>query len=96
MPRLNEQQKELVIQYFLDRAAMMKDRPEFDNSKLMAGEPMYFFCKYCGWLADTVPENYIFDPHETCSQCDGLEEEGILQEALSRLVAVPRAVSSGG
>lgn len=49
-----------------------------DNTKLHAGEPMYFYCKHCGILCDVVEEQYLFTPYEVCSQCKGMEERGWL------------------
>ena len=49
-----------------------------DNSTLVAGSRMYFYCRTCGALSDVKPENYLFPPDTHCSECRGLIDHGWL------------------
>ncbi|MFA5870430.1 MAG: hypothetical protein WC842_00875 [Candidatus Paceibacterota bacterium] len=57
-----------------------KNKPEqIDNTSLYAGSPMYFYCKSCGHLADTLPESYISKPKDLCDECQALKDLGWLE-----------------
>lgn len=78
----NEQiRKRWAIAQFCTRKRVSLQVKEHDNSKDRAGDPMAFYCTYCGCLAEIVAEDYLFSPRRTCSQCEGLKQEGWLQEA---------------
>lgn len=47
---------------------------------------MYFYCKHCGWLSDTLPENYLFRPSCCCAQCKGIIDSGWLDEAKEQII----------
>lgn len=56
------------------------NKPErIDDAKLPAGAPMHFYCKTCGWLADTLPEMYTCVPKKLCGECEALRELGWLE-----------------
>lgn len=62
----------------------LKDRrahpPEqIDNASLYAGSPMYFYCRSCGWLADTKPEEYLTSPKKLCDACQRMKDLGWLE-----------------
>lgn len=46
---------------------------------------LYFFCCHCGIPTEVLPEDYVFPPTSECSQCQGLKNEGWLEEAKVRL-----------
>jgi hypothetical protein len=49
------------------------------NSSLRSGDPMYFYCQSCGWLADTLPEDYFLaQPRRLCSECQAMKDRGWL------------------
>lgn len=54
-----------------------------DNSSLCAGALMYFYCRICGHLSDTLPESYITPPTKMCIECKALKEEGWLADAVN-------------
>jgi len=64
-------------------AALKKRRAhppkQIDNASLYAGSPMYFYCKSCGWLADTKPESYLDRPKPLCEECQALKDLGWLE-----------------
>ena len=64
--------REFAIERFLRRVAKTKETPQIRNENLLAGEPMYYYCKHCGVCCDIIEEDWLFDPRETCSQCDGM------------------------
>jgi hypothetical protein len=63
--------------------AALKQRREnpparVNNASAYAGAPMYFYCKVCGALSDTLPESYIGRPKELCNECKALKDQGWL------------------
>lgn len=77
-------EKEFVnkaIELFCRRVKAAKQAGQIDNSKLVAGSPMAFYCRDCGTLSDMVEEEYLFDPYTQCSQCQGLQDAGLLKLA---------------
>jgi len=52
--------------------------PRIDNSLLVAGSPMYFYCRYCGDLCDELPEEFLTVPKIACAECDTLVMRGLL------------------
>jgi hypothetical protein len=71
------QGKEYAIVKLKERREKNKGKPEFDNSSLPAGSPMYFPCLTCGDMI-SVPESYIYKP-SLCSECAALKELGWLE-----------------
>lgn len=52
---------------------------QIDNVSLRAGSPMYYYCTSCGWLADTLPENWFMArPRKLCGECQALQDNGWL------------------
>lgn len=88
----NELFRYKAINLFLIRRQNQK---QIDNSSLQAGEPMYFYCKHCGAQADVVEEEYLFNTRDVCSQCEGLESRGWLEEAILKSEQSMRIVSAG-
>lgn len=61
-------------------ASRRKNIPEqVDNSRLIAGSPMYYYCKTCGHLADCLPECHIYPPKQLCNECQALKDLGWLE-----------------
>ena len=40
---------------------------------------MYFYCKACGALSDTLPESYLGIPKDLCDECEALKDLGWLE-----------------
>lgn len=51
---------------------------QIDNADLVAGSPMYFYCRFCGALTDTLPEGYLGRPRRVCTPCEVLEKLGAI------------------
>lgn len=51
---------------------------QIDNSKLYAGSPMYYYCKYCGAQTMVVPESYWGVISRICEPCDLLHKHGLI------------------
>jgi hypothetical protein len=68
--------KKAVIEQYIRRRKWASERKEIDNSELVVGSPMYFYCKHCGIQSDKLPEDYLFQPSIECSQCLGLLSYG--------------------
>lgn len=48
-------------------------KKQINNSELYAGSSMYFYCHYCGALADTLPESWdprFTRPKTCCRACE--------------------------
>jgi len=73
--------KEHALDQFCRRKKYAHQIEKIDNSGLHAGSPMYFYCIHCGIPTEVLPEDYLFKPITCCSQCQGLQQEGWLEEA---------------
>ncbi|MBI4158189.1 MAG: hypothetical protein HY505_01010 [Candidatus Yanofskybacteria bacterium] len=64
-------------------AALKKRRAnqpkQIDNSSLYAGSPMYYYCRSCGHLAETLPECHTSIPKKLCDECQALKDLGWLE-----------------
>lgn len=58
-----------------------KNQPEhIDNSNLVAGSPMYYYCGSCGHLADVKDEGwFLVPPKKFCDECQSLKDLGWLE-----------------
>lgn len=68
-------ERRLVEQYWERVGTKTK---QINNSSLHAGSPMYFYCRHCGVLTDTLPENYISPPSKLCGGCKRLVEAALM------------------
>jgi hypothetical protein len=65
-----------------------KNRPlPMDNASLVAGSPMYYYCKACGKFITALPEEHIRPAPKYCDDCQDLKNEALLDEALRRINA---------
>jgi hypothetical protein len=78
--------EEFAIKQFLIRAKKALESGQIDNSSLIVGSDMYFYCEHCGIECDRLPEDYLFPPHRRCSQCEGLQEMCLIGEAKKALI----------
>ena len=67
-----------AIEQYRKRVEYAKTLPKIENAQLLAGQPMFFYCKSCGVPTESLPEDYLFTPYQRCSQCQGLKDEGLL------------------
>ena len=51
-----------------------------DQSTLIAGSPMTFYCRTCGHVCDTKQEDYLFPPYKHCSECNWMIAAGWVPE----------------
>lgn len=77
-----EAYKQKAFEQFISRYKEFYSREKVSNSDLYAGQSMYFYCKHCGIPTEKLPEDYLFPVYTECSQCKGLQQEGLLMEAL--------------
>jgi hypothetical protein len=75
--------KSFAIKQFIRRLRQAEEQGQVRNEQSMVGEAMFFHCKHCGVICDILPEDYFFPPHKTCSQCQGLINEGWMTEAVA-------------
>ena len=71
-----EKGKKFVLAALRKRRKENSKKAKIDNSSLMAGSPMYFYCESCGGLADTLPETYTCIPKSLCDECQALKNLG--------------------
>lgn len=70
--------REAALAALAERRANRPD--QIDNGKLPAGSPMYYYCKACGHLSDTKPENwFMYPPLPLCNECQALADLGWLE-----------------
>lgn len=71
------QDRARLRQLLTDRREASMQAGHINNSNLYAGSPMYYYCKYCGALTDTLPENWwVSLPKKICDDCQTLIELG--------------------
>ena len=51
--------------------------PRINNGDLIAGSPMYFYCKGCLIQHCTKPENYTSEVPKYCNACETLATHGM-------------------
>ena len=66
--------KEAALKALAERRNKAKGSKPVDNSALLAGSPMYFYCIGCGLLADVLPEDYRCSPKRLCGECQALKD----------------------
>lgn len=72
----DQKQRDLLISQLKERVAEAERKGQIDNSRLPAGSPMYYYCKVCGLLADTKPENWFASlPRQYCDPCNRMITE---------------------
>ena len=73
-------EKELIDQ-FVRRVAYGKEVKKIDSFGAHSGSPFYCYCEDCGVPTEVFPEQPIFEPARSCSQCKSLLEKKILDGA---------------
>lgn len=68
--------KDAALKALAKRREENAKKDKIDNGSLHAGSSMYFYCKSCDGLADTLPESYISPPKKLCSECQALKDLG--------------------
>ena len=71
--------KDVALKALAKRHKENAKKKKIDNGSLYAGSPMYFYCKSCDGLADTLPESYISPPKKLCDKCQALKDLGWLE-----------------
>jgi hypothetical protein len=79
MAYATEQGKEYALAELARRRELSKTQKKIDNSSLVAGSPMYYYCQSCGQLADCLPESHFNPPRKLCSECRALKDCGWLE-----------------
>jgi hypothetical protein len=79
----NHLAKKKAFEQFRRRRHYAAQIERVNNSDLHSGAPMYFYCKHCGIPTEVLPEDYLFPPVLECSQCQGMKNEGWLEEAIA-------------
>jgi hypothetical protein len=79
--------EERLIDEFMRRYESNKQKQPFDNSSLVAGSPMYYYCKACGAFITALPETHFTPAPRYCDDCERLKTEALLDEALRRVKA---------
>lgn len=64
--------EQAALAQFIRRCKHAAGQAKYDNSKLPAGSCCYVYCNHCGIFIEQLPEDYLFTPRNTCSQCSGL------------------------
>lgn len=75
---ITEQGRATALQALAARRKASKSAPRVDNASLYAGQPMYYYCKSCGALADVLPECHINRPKQLCNECQAMQDLGWL------------------
>ncbi len=73
---VTDDKKAELLRGLEQRKALAVTRGQVDNSRLYAGSPMYYYCKHCGLLTETLPESHMERPKAVCDECDILIKAG--------------------
>jgi len=76
-----EYAKEEATRQYAVRVECASRIEHIENQNLPVGSDMHFYCAACGVATEVLPENYLFAPHRLCSQCQGLKDQGWLEDA---------------
>lgn len=68
---------EVAMEQFHKRQAANVGQ-QVNNSRLPAGSPMYYYCRYCGAHIITLPEGHFQTVCTVCRPCDVLREHGLI------------------
>ena len=71
--------KVFALEALAKRRLENANKKQVDNSSLPAGSPMFFYCKSCNGLADTLPESFVGRPKQLCDECQALKDLGWLE-----------------
>lgn len=71
--------KKRSISAFVKRA--INPPTQINNASLYAGSSMYFYCQYCGYLSEVLPESYITPPTHVCHLCEKIVANGWMPDA---------------
>lgn len=77
--------EERKVENFVRRYKENQSKPRINNSDLVAGSPMYYYCRACGVHTVTLPETHWSAPPRYCDDCEELRKEALLDEAQRRL-----------
>jgi hypothetical protein len=70
------------IDEFVRRYKASAGSERIDNSRLVAGSPMYYYCKACGVFITALPEAHFSPAPKYCDACNELHKEALLDQAL--------------
>ncbi len=72
---------ELDVKVAMEQYAKRKAENEgkrIDNSRLPAGSPMHYYCRFCEAPTETLPESHWGTPKTICRPCEVLHEHGLI------------------
>jgi hypothetical protein len=72
-PRNTETKKLIALAARKEKA---KTTERIDDSKLYAGSSMHYYCRLCGLLAATLPEEHSEPPPKFCDECQEMIDHG--------------------
>lgn len=67
----------LAMEQFEKRKAENAGK-QIDNSRLYAGSPMHYYCRFCGCHTETLPESHWSRPSTVCDPCQILHDHGLV------------------
>jgi len=68
--------KKNALKKLTERREQSQIDGKIDDSRLYAGAPMHFYCKYCGVATEVLPELYTGIPKTVCDACQTLVKKG--------------------
>lgn len=77
--------EERMVENFIYRYRENEKKARINNADLPAGYPMYYYCRGCGVLVATLPEEHLNAPPKYCDDCEDLRKQALLDEALRRV-----------
>ncbi|MEK7198060.1 MAG: hypothetical protein AAB648_01175 [Patescibacteria group bacterium] len=75
-----EKGKDFALKALAKRRQENSKKEKINNSSLLAGSAIYFYCISCSGIADILPENYFLStPKKLCDECQALKDLGWLE-----------------
>lgn len=70
-----------MVAEFIRRYKGNETKQPIDNSSLIAGSPMYYYCKACKAFIVSLPEDHLCPAPRYCTPCLKLDEACLLPTA---------------
>ena len=78
---------DVCVAQFAERAKANPKEKQIDNSALMAGMPMVYYCRHCGAHTETLNETHEKAPKMVCDPCEVLVVHGLIDKAKKQAAA---------
>ena len=80
-PNVMQMFRSKALEQLAARCAASQAQEKIQNQDLEAGQPMYFYCRSCGFLSDVKQEDwFLTPPRKICGECQGMLVRGWIKD----------------